>query len=469
MKRWNMLFLGELNGSRSEISTVGGEYDNLGLEMLTAIAQQAGWPVILIHQSQYGMTDEQIAALAAHHTVAGFTVLAYNYARVMQVMEKIKRENPSVTTIVGGDLPSSDPALFDNPNVDLIVIGEGETTFSEILKHLGSGKKPENIPGTVYRKKRLFGQSEFIIAESRPRITDLDTLPFAYRDPVVMKKGRICGVWTLPDGQQVCATINYSRGCKRRCIYCSSAKVWGNQVEWRSASNTCDELKQLQAMGVNCLFFIDLTFNRDPEHVISLCREMLKRNLNKMQWWAMIDPTLGESDEMWCAMRDAGCRKVGVGIEDPLFVRKLGKQDGYDTMARNIVAIDAAGIMVRAYLMVGHPQQTDQNFREMERTIQELPVGEIRISHYTPLPGTVSYAQALKNEELATADFGLFDTNHPVTKTIYDAEEIRRSIARSFYNSTAYQERKRRFINEGFDPTTYDYVERRLRQGGFMG
>ncbi|HJJ50726.1 MAG TPA: radical SAM protein [Methanocorpusculum sp.] len=323
------------------------------------------------------------------------------------------------------------------------------------------------IAGTVYNAGRRL---EF--SPPRDRIHNLDRLPFPLHDLEAAKRSRVCGVWDRPVEEQIVASVTYSRGCSGHCKFCSSNQVWGRQTIWRSAGNMVDEILELKAMGVNSLQFSDPTFNVSLKKVEELCNEMIKRDAI-ISWFGFCDPSLpNQTPEILELMHAAGCRKVGLGIEDPYIRSSVKKRsDNFEQVRRYVRTTHEAGIIVRAYLFIGHPEQYARNYLATSAFMRQEPVDEIRITIYTPLPGTESWNEMEVSGGLLTRDLRLFDTNHLVIKsrcTPKEAVEVRRELARSFYNSREYQERKILRISQGYSPQTYAFLEEHLRRGAFM-
>ena len=98
---------------------------------------------------------------------------------VNTIVKAIKQSNKKIVTIVGGSHPSTNPKqiLENNPYLDIVVFGEGEITFKELLDK--KIKDLENIQGIAFRQN---GQIK--VNPSRPLIEDLDQLPLPARDLV---------------------------------------------------------------------------------------------------------------------------------------------------------------------------------------------------------------------------------------------------------------------------------------------
>ena len=87
-----------------------------------------------------------------------------------RIAKAIKEKYPDLKIVFGGSHPSEFPELvLKAPNVDLVVAGEGETTFTEVLHNLKNNLPLEEIRGIAYREGK-----EIIKTQPRERIEQID-------------------------------------------------------------------------------------------------------------------------------------------------------------------------------------------------------------------------------------------------------------------------------------------------------
>jgi len=88
--------------------------------------------------------------------IAGFTCLSPTVNHVFKICEIIKTKlKINCITVFGGIHPTILPReTMENPHVDFAVIGEGEITFSELVKFIKEKRDDfEKINGLYYKKK----------------------------------------------------------------------------------------------------------------------------------------------------------------------------------------------------------------------------------------------------------------------------------------------------------------------------
>src|SRR5436190_3830314 len=72
--------------------------------------------------------------------LVGLSVMTFQRATALQIAQLVRQLRPSARVVVGGYDPTLAPDAYESSaEVDFIVRGEGEHTFSELLRALESG------------------------------------------------------------------------------------------------------------------------------------------------------------------------------------------------------------------------------------------------------------------------------------------------------------------------------------------
>src|SRR4029453_13531226 len=80
--------------------------------------------------------------------VVGLSVMTFQRRTAMRIIDLVRALRPRIRVVVGGYDPSLAPEAYTaNSNVDFIIRGEGELTFSELLRAIESGRGYAQIPG----------------------------------------------------------------------------------------------------------------------------------------------------------------------------------------------------------------------------------------------------------------------------------------------------------------------------------
>lgn len=135
--------------------------------------------------------------------------------------------------------------LRENSHVDYIVFGEGERTFTELVKHLMTGSPGlAEIDGLAY-----FGvDGEPVANAPRAFEKDLDLFPSPFLSGVLDIDSRIGG-----------ANFQTTRGCPFTCTYCDYGR---NQPYHEfSMARVRAELQWFKDRDARALYCVDSTFN----------------------------------------------------------------------------------------------------------------------------------------------------------------------------------------------------------------
>jgi magnesium-protoporphyrin IX monomethyl ester (oxidative) cyclase len=430
----------------------GGLVENSGLGCIAAVAQEAGHDVQMWQVPLNNITEDRVLERATECDVVAVSCMAYNADRAIRFAQQVRELRPEIRLITGGAGPSGMPEYF-LPHFNAVVVGEGEQAFRFWLE----GKVQDGIIKS-------------------PRNMRWDGQPFAIHNPEVMKNSRMCGAWPIPVADQILVSAEYGRGCPNNCWFCSTVNIMQRKVCWRSAESVAEELEQLiQLYGVNSVDFTDPTFGASRRKVLQLCEEFKCRGLDrKLSWFVTTDlkPRSGTA-EMFAAMRETGCIKVGFGLEDPSAEARQSLDKGnvdIDDCREVMQQASDADLLVRTYLMLGTPDQDEASIENIKKVLQTWPIDELRVAIFCPFPGTRAWTDL--QEQITVRDLAKYDTNCPVIASHWSDEDLvalRQDLLRMFYGSANYQYRRDARISS--DPryqNAYSEFETLMRRGGYI-
>ena len=424
--------------------------DPINLGYLGAIAKRDGHEVAIVQQRTESLDELTERIVSEKPDIVGFTAMTWNFSQTKDVAVRVKKRTRA-TNIFGGyhisAIREPDVAREFDDAIDYAVLGEGESTFSELLKITQNGGDSSKIPGLAFRKN-----GELIITEPRPRIEDLSKLPWPIRN-ANLAIGSYPLAFPAASKQKGVFQVSYSRGCPNRCSYCASPEIWGGGVVYREAKDVVDEIEALKKkFGTNFISFTDLTFNFREDKVNALCDELEKRNLG-VYWAATMRPS--PNKDLFRRVKSAGCTRVPFGLEavDDLTLDDAGrKKQTIGRTSESLSQVDELGLFTMGYLMLGWPKETgftdlDDYVKKQLGVLKEYAkagLDILRISFLTPFPGTPLYGQCKRGEgyEFLTRDFSKFDSNHPVIKhprfTPEQLYEAKKRVFWGYFESEEY-------------------------------
>jgi len=252
-----------------------GAVEHIGLAYLAAALRAAGHEVRIIDGYAMNLPEGEVLRRAADFSpdLVGVTAEYNTYPAAIGFISKLKagrRESPVVC--LGGEHATfaSEEILHEQPLIDLLARGEGEETVVELAGRIAARGDLSSIPGTYARDS----QGMIIKNPGRPRIRDLDKLPFPARD--VLEECRSRGI-------QPALSVLTSRGCQFNCSFCNANRFFrtGGGHPWgaRSPKNVVDEIRELlnrfdRSQVYPIIYFIDENFVGPGRAGIERAREI---------------------------------------------------------------------------------------------------------------------------------------------------------------------------------------------------
>jgi radical SAM superfamily enzyme YgiQ (UPF0313 family) len=303
----------------------------------------------------------------------------------------IKQKRPHVKIVVGNVHVSSlgTPVLEHFPEIDYLVIGEGEGALLE----LAEGKPLKEISNLCWRDS----SGKAIFNERRSRIMDLDELPFpAYEKLRGFPRDYHMPLFTYE--LRYGATMVGSRGCPYTCSFCDRT-VFERLYKTNSPEYTYEHMKYLRdRFGVHHINFYDDLFTASKKRVFGLCDLLISKPLG-MQFNCAIRAG-HTSPEMLRLLKRAGALMVSMGIEsadkDMMERHKAGVT--LEAVRETVHDIHAAGLRAKGLFIFGMPGETAETFRTTSDFILELELDEMNMTKFAPLHGAPIWEEALSGE-----------------------------------------------------------------------
>jgi radical SAM superfamily enzyme YgiQ (UPF0313 family) len=283
----------------------------------------------------------------------------------MSVISNIVKEiNPKCITILGGPHASFfyDHAL-ENAKIDIVVMGEGEITFIELIKKLLQDQSVENVKGIAFKKN-----NKIILTPPREFIENLDSIPFPAWDLVDFKKYSTVSSMNAYCAAKPWAIIFTSRGCPFHCAYCHS--IFGKKARLRSPENVIAEIELLtQKYRVKEIQIVDDFFNVNLERAKKICDLIIDKKI-KIKI-AFPDALRGDmiDKELIHKLKEAGCYSIAYAVEtaSPRIQKLINKNLNLEKVHQAISWTYDEGIITHGYFMLGFPSETRE---EIESTIK---------------------------------------------------------------------------------------------------
>ena len=377
---------------------------SLGLASIAAVLEENGYkPKILDFFRDSSWKKINRILEKEQPDVVGITCLTNIRMNALKVAEIVKTIHPQTIVVMGGAHPSvMYEQILEQDPVDIIVIGEGEITFLDLVETIKGNKPIHTVKGIAYKMN-----GKVLRTEPRPYIEDLDLLPTPSYHHFQLTEND-------PKGRFLIKDVALSRGCPFHCSFCASSNVWGHSYRTRGVKRAVDDIEAILEKSFRSEITInDDSFGLDEERAIEFCQEILSREL-KLNWTAKtrVD-CISEETLHW--MKKSGCNGISYGVESGSqeILKNINKRITVDQIVRTFKLTHQVGIRCEATIMVGNPGETAQTIKETERLLSIIEPDHIWVCFTAVYPGTGLYELA-KSEGFINDEYWLSDLVAPI-------------------------------------------------------
>ena len=406
------------------------------LYLASYLREQQGHETSLVDMKVHGLQTGEAARriLAQKPDVVGISSITLDSGVMAELAAAIKAASPETAIVCGGPHPTAycDETIAD-PNVDYVVLGEGEQTLAELLARLDGGNEPDGIPGLVYRRG-----DDVVRSDSRIDLAAIDSLPLPAWDLI-----RMPDYWDAPRVAFIYAKREYmvitsSRGCPFGCAYCH--KTLGRKWRPRAPEKVVDEIETLtREHGVREIVFVDDMTNLDGERLNSIARQIIERDLGL----ALSFPVGFRADllqaETVRLLKRAGMYRCMVAVEtaSPRLQEKVHKNLDLAKVRSVIEMIAAEDILVHGVFMMGFPTETRDEMLRTAEFARRSSLHTMACARVIPFKDSELIQMAEEDGVRVKPDFGRFmytDTESNLSRVPNDElRRIRQRMIRRFY------------------------------------
>ncbi len=284
--------------------------------------------------------------------------------------------------------------VLQEPYVDLVVIGQGENPFRELVQKVMMQEDYSHIPGLGYKKNGaavINRTARFVNINQFPKINYslIDLNHYVFKSAYAER----------------CIGYFSSHGCPYHCAFCCVAEVYGGKWYHKDVTAIIDDLRYFKETAhIDSITFDDDNFFIDKKFTLELCEKIIASNL-EITWdtsaHAGLFLKLFTDDHIDLFYR-AGCRQIYIGAEsgDQRILDLLAKHATVEDNYAFVKALNRHGIIPLFSTMICFPNDPD---RDIELTLDMIRKAKLidnqlraRIFFYTPYPGTDLYKESIK-------------------------------------------------------------------------
>ena len=419
----------------------------LSLMYLASSLQKAGHEVKI--QDLYAEPLPPVPALEEmlrfKPDLAGFATYPGSIDEVYALVKALRAALPGVYIALGGLYASYLPeiALSQCP-ADAAVLGEGEATLVELAAAVSGGGELAGVSGLYYREH---GKN----FRTAPRAVQqkLDSLPWPAYDLINFDAYLLPPTRSVTGGRV--SSVLSARGCNFNCSFCSHHYGYFCHVRSRDPVEVVKEMKHVaEKYGVKEFRFEDCAFTAEPERAEKICA-LLKENLPGLAWNCDVRADTA-SDGLFSAMREAGCRRVFLGVEtgSQKMLGELGanKDIRLDQVRDAVKLAKKHGLRMNCSFVLGLPGETRETALESLAFALELDPDYVMFSVLMPVVGSRIFEQAVKEGKIDPVTYrgGHYLSTYASPEEIIEVgglkaaelAELMRSFNRKFYSRPAY-------------------------------
>ena len=333
--------------------------------------------------------------------IIGIGGLTTTYGRIKELCPLIKKCSPDSLLVSGGGWATYNPdeILQLVPELDLVCIGEGEETFSELYDEVEHGTNDfEKVNGLCLRD----GEG-YKFTAPRALIADLNTVPFPavhlFEHEIYFKYSRLLySVESFNAKRRAC--VCWERGCPRGCTFCSHngmsridlQNIYGAgdrrrgeklvriadeqndtfqlPARWPTPEYAIDSIKSLRdLLDIDFLSIVDENMTSNRKWTEEFCRMYIDEGLNEtIKWGTLGDaPSVAVQPSLVKTMIDAGCSYISFGFEsasDKVLDQDIQKGQTRVHLQKTIDTIKGTKIQPVTTFMIGNMHENIDDFME---------------------------------------------------------------------------------------------------------
>jgi len=291
---------------------------------------------------------EARAVLDTNPDVVGLSCYCWSVDTLLELAHSLSDGAKRPFVLLGG--PSAGPIAHDlmtaHGCVDAVAVGEGERTFTELLRALDRRIELSEVPGLVYR-----GPDGVPIASTAPdSAVSLERLASPYRTGVLNPSRSML--------------IETSRGCRFRCKFCS----WmggGSKLRYVPVESVEADLRWAVAHGIRDIKLADTAINFHTDRVRELAGAIRRADpQGTLRFTYFLKPELLTEEQAEC-LRGIAVEEIIIGVESLTDAarRAVGKPPFDPAQFEHTIGLLQSIGPVTASLILGLPGDSEQGLR----------------------------------------------------------------------------------------------------------
>lgn len=390
----------------------------LGMLFVGATLERQGYSVRYV-DLRFDSWDQMIGIVKDGVRVVGISTMTGNQCvQAATILSAVKALQPRVLTVLGGVHPTMLPreTLSSEPDLDCIVLGEGESTMPDVVRAARDGSTDfKGVAGVAWKSG-----GEVVINPGRPFL-DLGETEF----PLTTQTRRFFEIAARTNNLSYYTT----RGCPFRCSFCYNLVF--NDRKWRQLPLDVlyEHLSLLRReFDAKHVYLVDDYLGHGAKRLTAVSETIARTGLA----WRSSIRVSDITPEIANVLDSHGCDSLLLGVESasPSVQQGVLVKDykhGADDVRSCVNSLRATRIRPLYSFMYNVPGETtddlEASFELAEWIYKTDKRAMIGFYAYTPYPGTPLYHQALANgfkPPVRLAEWGEYSLSNELNPKLRD-------------------------------------------------
>lgn len=352
--------------------------------------------------------------------ILAYSIISGKQNLYLDFNKNLKKELKFIS-LFGGPHVTFFPEIIEEEFVDAICIGEGELALEEFIKKMSSsGELPEDVLNFWVKKN-----GKIIKNAVRPRLKELDTLPFPDRETFYRNFSII--------SEHGIKHFSAHRGCPYRCSYCFNKayndiyKTDKEIYRSRNPQKICEEINYERTLTkIKMVGFVDDVFTLHKKWI----RDFSENYKKEVGIPFSINTRFDNLDEeIVCLLKEANCTLVYVGVEsgDKFIRNKILKRNmRLDTVVKGANILKKHKIKFLTENIIGIPGEDFTKALDTIKVNIQIKPDFANCSFFSPYPKLELTDYAIENNYF-DGDFSKLNINYyhkSFMKNVNDSNKI---------------------------------------------
>ena len=396
--------------------SAGSIYPSTGILVIGTILKSQGLAVQVIDgtvKSDY--IKRTLDSVNNGVVMVGFSVMTSQVPLAFDLSKLIKQRHPDVQIVWGGIHPILFPEqTLRNPNIDLVVTGEGSKTMLHLIDYINGRTSLSQVRSIGF--KDAFGNVVLNEPSEPDDISDLPHIDYSILDNIEFylssKSVYQREITANNNGNLAVMPVLTGLGCCYKCQFCINV-ILKRSYRYRPAATIIEEIKKLiKKYGANTFIFYDEDFFINKKRLLEFLDLVERENL-KFFWraWARVDYFNNKyiDQDLVLRLEKCGLRSIVMGGES-------GSQKVLDIIKKGIKVenilhsakmLDGTMITPRYSFIIGMEGEGKDDTKKTYKLCADLIDANQKVDIAGPFifryyPGSPMFDSIIKNYKIET-------------------------------------------------------------------